>query len=351
MPRERHGQARRFMYYMKKLIGSNRFTKDEALRFFESDWGSPIQERQFKEDIKLLKETLPSLFGAETGLEFDRAQDAYLLRQDQEGPQPRKGESISEESRFFPFLHALMEQSELIPFRPSRLMQELTRQHGKGPQAALEGRILYKSTPKATPERPRVMDQLVTSLVESRQVRLDYSRPDLKVNRYLAEPLLFVNNNGAWYLLADARKGNESLGEHPILFKLNRILQAKVTEEPFLRRWSLEDLHREYAEVFGIFLGTSFPEKTRWITLSCTGEAARFMSEAYFHKHQSLEIDPSQPGKIRLRLRVRHYLEAVRLALSWGTQATPLDPPDFVEAWRRAAEETWSHAKKHEVKG
>lgn len=329
--------VRRFAYYLHcvledRAIDARRLQKEfDAANAFGIE--APVSPWVFYNDMDHLNTLLPRLLN-----QGGRVQNVapHLYRYVPEGKKSTEGET------FLPFLAKALEDRSLFPFDSEHWLRTWLQDRRQAGQEDLEARIHYRHQPRPKRLKSEIMLTLATSFLERRLLVMDYRNAGEQRRQLRVEPLLLLNMGGSWYLLGEATYPEFGRVDQPVQFKLSRILQLRLSDEPFRGAYSLKELERNYLQVYGSFLGNrNFPEGVREVSLVFSAEAATFAEESVFHPGQApLEVltpgDAQTPRQVRVRLRVRYYDEAVRLALSWPVLVRPEAPADFVEAFKTA---------------
>ncbi|HEX6569137.1 MAG TPA: YafY family protein [Acidimicrobiales bacterium] len=93
----------------------------------------------------------------------------------------------------------------------------------------LAGRV--QLIPHASDERPPTARAVEAALVEGRVLEIDYRDRHGEASRRAVEPGLLVGSGEAWYLVGHCR-----LRDDTRVFRLDRVLAARVTDEPATER-------------------------------------------------------------------------------------------------------------------
>lgn len=331
--------TRRFALYLSRILKEQGFTKEEILTLQESS--SPfateknIKVRQFYDDLKHLDALVP--------LVVEHPGSMVLGEYGQYRFSPAKEAGPGQEA-FLPFLQMLLSNSSLFPFETRSWLKKIIQEQFHPHQESLKGKIHYQSQPVPRKNKPDWFETLVESWETRKTAVMEYKKPNGERKKFQIEPLLLLNLGGVWYLLADASSPGKDFYDHPLQFKLSRILTLKIPAEaaPYQNRWTEEWLTRQYVNVYGSNLGTgNFPEGVREVTLRFRKEAAVYAEENKFHPGQKavepvIITEKLEEKDIRVFLQVRYYEDAIRLALTWGGLVVPETPADFVEAYRDA---------------
>jgi hypothetical protein len=318
----------RFFYYLGVLRSGGALHHSliaAGLRLADRDL-APVKKRQFLDDMAYLRELLPV---AEPGAILDSQGGRHTLVRVQ-------GDHKLSESEFLPFLGALSRTTNLFPYPVDGWLVPLTRTYSNPALQALEGRILYTSTPHPDRLKTEHFHSLVQSLVARTRVDLTYRNREGIDRKLDFEPLAFLNHNGVWYLVGDGiwshRTGDS---DQPTQLKLSRLRLCHGSERPFRNRFDLATTTGRLRSTYGSHLILEQGAGPRTVVFRFFGDAVGFVKESYFHAGQT--VTDNADGSCDLTLRVNDLFDALQLAGQWGALVRPLAPPDLVDRWRSRA--------------
>jgi predicted DNA-binding transcriptional regulator YafY len=127
-------------------------------------------------------------------------------------------------------------------------------------------------------------------------------------------------NGGANY-----DEGWRSRHDMPRVFKIDRIVNAELTQEHFEPR-NLDEIVERLGRSWG---GVVFGDEQYDVTVDFTPQAASRVRETTWHVSQRLEELPD--GGVRLRFVLPSLLEFVPWVLGWGAGATVVGPAELRE--------------------
>ena len=170
-----------------------------------------------------------------------------------------------------------------------------------------------------------IFDVLAKAVAQRRQLELQYRKPGQQAEPRIVDPYHLANINGEWFLFAfdHARKDIRT-------FAPARIQSAKPTGKIFERtqRFSLE---KRLRDSFGVHSGEGKFE----VVIRFAPRAADYIREKKWHPSQSLR--EFQNGGVELKMKLSSLGEVQRWVLSWGGDATVLQPRELAESVRDSA--------------
>ncbi len=317
--------ARFFLYlsYLRKGVPIS-FTLWSSPQTINGKELLPIAKRQFLDDVAYLKDLLP-LWLPGMNLELV-GEGAYGLVRTESA-----GRLVDME--FLPFLKALVQTTNLFPFGADDWFARLEQTMGHPALKAVEGRILYTSTPHPDKLKSEPFNVLVKSLVERRRVTLLYRNREGVERSIEFEPMIFLNHNGSWYLLGDGKFAHrDALSNQPTQLKLSRIKQCTLGEEPFLDRFDLIKTLQRLSSTYGSHLILADSLEPLTATIRFYEGAVAHIDESWFHRDQIKIM--REDGSLDLTLRVNDLFDALQLCGQWGPLCRPISPPELVSAWK-----------------
>jgi len=176
------------------------------------------------------------------------------------------------------------------------------------------------SVKPVNPTYSRVFGALATAWADQRQVDIWYQTAPSKIRRVwplFLEPSWFGHS---CYLLAW-----DPTARAPRVFKIERILDARIRDEHFEnpKGYSVDE---QLKSAWGIW-GSSDPVEVEMIFQP---DVAARVRETIWHPSQVLEELPG--GRLRMTLRIGHWLEVRHWVLGWGGSCEVIRPAELRRA-------------------
>ena len=172
----------------------------------------------------------------------------------------------------------------------------------------------------------KIFDALARATAAHQQLELTYRKPGQKqTEQRIVDPYHLANINGEWFLFA-----YDHLRTDIRTFVPARIKKIQLTGRKFSRpqKFSLEQRLRGS---FGVQSGKGEHD----VLIHFSESAADYIREKKWHASQKLTELKS--GGVELRMKLSSLNEVERWILGWGGKARALQPPELVDAVRRAA--------------
>ncbi|HYV28565.1 MAG TPA: WYL domain-containing protein [Candidatus Eisenbacteria bacterium] len=172
----------------------------------------------------------------------------------------------------------------------------------------------------------QVFDALAKATAAHQQLELTYRKPGQKqTEQRVIDPYHLANINGEWFLFAF-----DHLRADIRTFVPARIKKIRRTGESFPppKRFSLE---RRLRDSFGVQSGQGEHE----VVIRFVETVADYIREKKWHDSQQLR--ELKNGELELRMKLSSLNEVERWVLGWGGKARALEPPELVDAIRKAA--------------
>lgn len=163
--------------------------------------------------------------------------------------------------------------------------------------------------------RPAVVELLRSAVIRGQRVDLDYTDARGGQSSRRIEPWAMVDKDDSWYVVAGTERG-------PRTFRVDRIVQALLTEETFERqdRATVEDAWSEVVHEV---------EARRSRTWATVLVQERFVDILRHQFGRHVDRQASHPdGRARLRLGAPTPLDLARHLAGWGALVEVLDPPE-----------------------
>ena len=174
-------------------------------------------------------------------------------------------------------------------------------------------------------ERSHVIDTLMQSQRELRVVRaLYHPARSASPEEYHLQPLGIIWHRGTLYVVAATAV--DATAKH---FKVDRIRDAEVLDEPFERRTDF-DLQQHLTDSFGAYQ-KSGPLQT--VRLHFAEPVARYVTEHHWHHSETFEEQPD--GSLIVELQLSDLTEVKSWILGFGSQVVVIAP----EALRGAVQQ------------
>lgn len=170
----------------------------------------------------------------------------------------------------------------------------------------------------ALPERSRLLDQLVESVLHSREVAVTYRHFDGSAEDISVRPLSVCIYDHQLYVVGQKRDGARRL------LRLSRIeamldAQGATFEYPAKTEYDPRQL---FADSFGVFIDDRIPVVDVEVKLD-----SRWTTHARSHRwHSTQKVEVLSSGEVLVRLRVRVCPEVEAWVLGFGEQAEVLKP-------------------------
>lgn len=162
-------------------------------------------------------------------------------------------------------------------------------------------------------ERPALVNELQTAVVQRRKVQLGYAGRSGPPSQRLVDPWGLVDKDDIWYLIAGTPKGQRT-------FRVDRITEAALTEEPADRP---DDF--ELAEAWRRVIDAM--EQRRSTVLATVLIDARFVPIVQDHFGRHCEVlGTEDDGRIRLQVAAHMPQSIAEQLAGWGNAVEVLEP-------------------------
>ncbi len=166
-------------------------------------------------------------------------------------------------------------------------------------------------------ERPAFLDLVQSAVEHSERLAITYYSPGPgELRPRFIDPQAVYTTRGRWYVVAD-----DSLAGVKRTFRIDRIETAEATGDHFTHR-DVPVGSDWFADADTVAATVALPSSAAWVT------------ETYPVHEVAVEAD----GRLRVRLPIFHERWLERLLLRAGPDATVLEPAEWVDLGRRAAE-------------
>lgn len=170
-------------------------------------------------------------------------------------------------------------------------------------------------------QRGQMIDRLIMAMEDRKRTLVVYQSMQATepVEQELG-PQGFLWHNGSLYLIAWSSRRNEIRN-----YKLDRIEQVEIVDD---LQYAVPDdfcLDTWQRSAFGAWhSGTTDAEVVR---IRFARQSARYVQEGFWHSTQSFESQPD--GSVILTMEVNDFSPVIKWILSFGRNATALEPPEF----------------------
>lgn len=305
-------QAERILY-LDKMMRSQKgtVTVSEVMKHFE------VCERQVKRDIEYLRDRMNAPIIYDHLLRAYRYEkefnDLELLNQDL---------VISYLS-----LKSLVTNKQYLPLYQDSLLAAIDKEVPSDYKDVCRKINYYM--PPVDKISGDYFEDICSSMRDSHCISIDYINLKGEKSTRLLEIHRLINYGGNWYLIAFDRD-KEALRT----FNMSRITSLSLTKTKYERRTkAFEKTVNEYMkDGFGIYHGN----KSVKVKVLFTGQAARIVSTQKWHENQTVVQGENKKGEpfTELTFPVTDFTEILYKILSFGSQAKPLEPADFVQQWK-----------------
>ncbi len=172
-----------------------------------------------------------------------------------------------------------------------------------------------------------IFDALAKATARRKQLQLTYRKPGRSQTELrLVDPYHLANINGEWFLFAFDHQRRDIRTFVPARIRAVQPT-GKIFERP--KKFSIE---KRLRDSFGVFSG----QGEFHVVIRFDEHVADYIREKKWHPSQQLR--ELKDSGVELRLKLSSLAEVERWILSWGGNATVLQPPELVKAVRHAAQ-------------
>ena len=304
------GRAERVMMMFYELSRDGGIvSKDDII----SEYG--ITERQLRRDIEYIRDRIISPIAGESDFSIKcirlDGKSYYRLLGDLSGLKEIRAKSMIADA---------VAASALDPVR--KLLDESQEEDRK--RGLVRGRryVKYLSSASELPDYD-LFSKLLGLIESGHRISLCYRRIGKEPFTAYIEPLELINYSSLWYLRA------YNLDLQVIrTYSLSRIIDVEDTGE-LISFSDFEELDRQDDSSYGIFSSSAEPEL---YTIRFKGTPAFLVSSQIWHKDQEGHFIDDEVYE--LTVPAISYTELLAKTLSFGPDAWPVSPQDFVEAYK-----------------
>ncbi|MDR2757900.1 MAG: WYL domain-containing protein [Spirochaetaceae bacterium] len=186
-----------------------------------------------------------------------------------------------------------------------------------------EKRIIVPPVPSA-PVKPETWNMIVDAMKENRVIAFEYNGyfdDDYKTR--LVRPYQLLFDTGAWFLYGHAEERSAIR-----IFSLSRMKNVSITNESFSLPKDFDYCTQNDGSCFGIFTG----EKRRF-KIAFNEFVAKDIRDRLWAKDQKITEQKDDEGII-IEFTSTQYDKVLSWVLSFGSEASPIEPPELVEQWK-----------------
>lgn len=177
-------------------------------------------------------------------------------------------------------------------------------------------------------EQSEIIDALTLGVEESKATFITYrSARSTEPVTYDMHPYGIAEHRGTLYVVGFSCHHNEIR-----IWKVDRMLDAEVTEFPFVRPPDF-DLAKHFAGAFAVVAG----DKLMTVRVRFTGSAARYIQEKRMHPSQLVSV--SEDGNAIAEFHLTSTMEIKSYILSFGSAAEVIHPKSLREQLQRELQE------------
>jgi predicted DNA-binding transcriptional regulator YafY len=176
-------------------------------------------------------------------------------------------------------------------------------------------------------KRGLIIDTILQGMEDKRRVLVSYQSQEATepIEQELG-PQGFIWHNGSLYLVAWSARREEIRN-----YKVDRMQSAEIGSDlryAVPEEFSMDEWQKK---AFGMFRGEG--DQAWKVRIHFARDAARYVQESWWHDTQ--QFVPAPDGTVEMRLELNDLSSVTKWILSFGSNATALDPPSLVERIRR----------------
>lgn len=307
-------QTERIFYIFDRIGKCGSFKASEVYRRFEVD------DRTVKRDIEYIRDRLS------VPLVWDSHKRAYVVEGNARMPLMT---NMAEKLLVMAALFKGLAQAQGVSPEVTGILADSLNNAMPPEYRVISDKVMF-TAPAADLPPYDTMDLFAKALGQKRVLVFDYEGEKGHVSRRRVEPKRLINNGGRWCAVVyDVDRNALSI------FHLNRITNLQI--EPVMQVHDVEDRIDEYIDSeHGLFMG---PDKGD-ATIRIMGEAMNTIATQVWHRNQVIRhaVLPSGERCIEITVPVSSYEELLSKALSYGSLACPVAPPEFISLYRAELE-------------
>nr|WP_321261574.1 WYL domain-containing protein [uncultured Sphaerochaeta sp.] len=225
------------------------------------------------------------------------------------------------------------------------IMSDLTEMISEGIDSGVEkhyrslsDKIIFITPVQDWPDY-EIFNKICSAIKSEERMSMHYRNAlGVRSHRHI-EPLRLVNYSGRWYLLAFDMQHKQLR-----TFHLSRVEQlAQIRGDRMKIRFSEEEIDSFINSGYGIFMGN----EVTCVIFRVYGWAIHTLNTQSWHPEQKqrLVIEEGREA-LEVILPVSNLQEILSTLLSYGPDARPIAPEEFVLRYKQSVEQMWEASKK-----
>jgi len=316
------------MSQLERIVFINRTIEEEGgVRTIQIQNEFDISRRQVLRDLTYLREQLSA------PLSFDRSKGRYLYTE------PFTLFSNTNERMLV--LNAIfrsLAQSQGIMSNLTEMIADGLDSGVEKHYRSLSDNIVFISPVQDWPDYD-IFNKVCSAMKSEERMSMHYQNAmGVRSVRHI-EPLRLVNYSGRWYLLAFDLQHKQLR-----TFHLSRIEKlSQIVGDRMAYRFSKQEIDDFIHAGFGIFMGN----EVTYVTFRVYGWAIQTVRTQSWHPEQKHRmVDEGGRQALEVTLPVSNLQEILSMLLSYGPEAKPISPTEFVERYNQAVSQMWNNTKK-----
>lgn len=305
-------QAERILFLDKRMRSEQGSVKiSEVVEHFE------VSERQVKRDIEYLRDRMNA------PITYDHQIRAYRYEKEFNDLELLNQDIIIS----YLALKSLATNKQYLPLYQDSLLASIDREVPQDYKDVCRKINYYM--PPVDNISGSYFEDICSSMRDSRCIDIEYMNLKGEKSSRLLEIHRLINYGGNWYIIA-YDKDKKALRT----FNISRITSLSLSKTKYEKH--LKAFEKEVDEFlkdgFGIYHGG----KSVKVKIHFTGQASRIVSTQKWHENQVIEQGEDKKGEpfTDITFPVTDFTEILYKTLSFGSQAKPLAPEEFVQMWK-----------------
>ncbi|ADY14529.1 hypothetical protein SpiBuddy_2720 [Sphaerochaeta globosa str. Buddy] len=224
------------------------------------------------------------------------------------------------------------------------LMGALTEMISEGLDSGLEKsyRPLAEKIVFITPVQDwpdyEVFNTICAAMKSAERMTMHYKNANGELSKRHIEPLKLINYSARWYLVSYDMQHKELR-----TFHLSRIISLSPIAGDLMKdRYSEAELDAFIHSGYGIFMGKT----VTYVTFRVYGWAINTLATQTWHEKQKQRlVKEAGQDALEVTLPVANLQEILSSLLFFGSQARPIDPPEFVKLYTETVESMQNRIK------
>jgi predicted DNA-binding transcriptional regulator YafY len=210
-----------------------------------------------------------------------------------------------------------------------RLLNDITAplspdDNDDGERAAWYEKRIIVPPVASSPVNSETWDVIVDAMRENKIITFEYKGyVDNNYKTRLVRPYQLLFDTGVWFLYGYAEERSAIR-----IFYLSRMKHVSLTNETFKLPKDFDYCAQNEGSYFGIFAG----EKKRF-KIAFDAFAAKSIQDRLWAKDQKITELENDEG-ITIEFTSTQYGKVLSWVLSFGSEASPIEPPELVEQWK-----------------